>query len=486
MQKILILLLTLTILSTSASALTITPETYTTYVDGYELLEITIYNPSNHTVNITLSTNSSKILFYETFFSIPAISSKTTSVVIIKDTPFSDKIWVNNQSINISVVEPEVETITVIPSHPQAGKNIILSFSQENTSGYILCDETNNVYLFHMKDGLALVTLNEEEYGNATVIIKGHTRHFIIQSKYKGNLYIECSPIVQSGEKQNIQVFSGGDPVRAEVTIKKPSGEIYNRTTNMEGKTTIVTDEVGTWQVTAKVFDGITTTCFNVTPKPLSLVLPEHIIVGEETTIQTQSNAKVTIQKDEMTWTYTADTEGKVYFNPPFSGRYTVTATTGTQQGTAFFNAKTKTDIIIKNENDEIVTKAQPGTPLLIQVADNEGKPISTSDSIEIKSNGIPIKTISLSGGSAIWIPKYSANTYTFTFTPSDSTLLLPSEKTIAGVVPVEQTPDLSILLYILPVLLIVLLLLILYKKQKLPSFKLPRFKRQKLPDDLL
>lgn len=485
MQKILILLLTLTIVSTSASALTITPDSYVTYADGtYETVEFTIFNPLNHSVNVTLSTPSSKILFHENNFNISANSSKTISVLIIKDTPFTSKIWVNNQSINIIVLNIQSD-ITIAPASPQAGKNMIVLYEDSNSTGYILCQETNNVYLFQLHEGLALISLQEEDYGNATVYIKGHTTHFVIQSKYKGNIYMDYIPTLQSGATQNLQVFYGGEPIHAIVTIKTPSGKTYSKSTDMDGKTSFQVGETGEWILTANVYDGSITASFNVTPKPLQLTVPETGVINQQITIQTQQGATVIIQKDEMTWQYTADSEGKISFIPPFPGKYSVIARTDTQQNKATFSVKTKTNILLKNENNEIITKIQINKPVLIQITDDTNKPLTATGDIEIQADGFPIKTFTLTGGSILWTPQQQATMYTLKYNPSD-TFTLYSETSI----PVAYTPPAEdytwIYIAILSIIAVIIIVYILIKKQKLPSLPKISFKKQKLPDDLL
>ncbi|KAA0005964.1 MAG: hypothetical protein FE039_00880 [Thermoplasmata archaeon] len=476
---------TLTIVSTSASALTITPDSYVTYADGtYETVEFTIFNPLNHSVNVTLSTPSSKILFHENNFNISANSSKTISVLIIKDTPFTSKIWVNNQSINIIVLNIQSD-ITIAPASPQAGKNMIVLYEDSNSTGYILCQETNNVYLFQLHEGLALISLQEEDYGNATVYIKGHTTHFVIQSKYKGNIYMDYIPTLQSGATQNLQVFYGGEPIHAIVTIKTPSGKTYSKSTDMDGKTSFQVGETGEWILTANVYDGSITASFNVTPKPLQLTVPETGVINQQITIQTQQGATVIIQKDEMTWQYTADSEGKISFIPPFPGKYSVIARTDTQQNKATFSVKTKTNILLKNENNEIITKIQINKPVLIQITDDTNKPLTATGDIEIQADGFPIKTFTLTGGSILWTPQQQATMYTLKYNPSD-TFTLYSETSI----PVAYTPPAEdytwIYIAILSIIAVIIIVYILIKKQKLPSLPKISFKKQKLPDDLL
>jgi len=476
-------------LSTSASALTITPDSYVTYADGtYEDVEFTIFNPLNHSVNVTLSTPSSKILFHENNFNISANSSKTISVLIIKDTPFTSKIKINNQSVDV-IVQDIQSGITIVPTSPQAGKNMIVLYEDSNSTGYILCQETNNVYVFQLHDGLALISLQEEDYGNATVYIKGHSTHFTIQSKYKGNIYLEFNTSLQSGETQNIQVFYGGEPIRSIITIKKPSNSTYSKSTDEYGKTSFKVDETGKWGLTAEVYDSSITVSFNVTPKPLHLDVPKTGIVGKEVIIHTQQGATVTIQKEEMKWEYTADSN-TVCFTPPFFGKYTVTARRDNQQSTATLTVKTKTNIILKNEKNEIITKIKPNKPILIQITDDTNKPLTATGDINILADGIPIKTFTLTGGSILWTPQQQATMYTLKYNPSDQ-LTLESEISISAYAIQDTSGDITPWIILAIIIIIAIIVIVLIKKQKFPplskiSFSKISFKRQKLPDDLL
>ncbi|MFW6120660.1 MAG: hypothetical protein ACOC80_07135 [Petrotogales bacterium] len=504
-------LLVLLLLIPIGSSLNVYPEDFSTFEkkDGYEVVDFSLVNEKNSTENVTISIeeNISQYLSFSTYnFSISSNDIKTVYAIILRDEPFKGKIFFNNESVSIAVnpikVNNETDSIKIIPSSPKGGKNIIVSHGQTNQTGYLVCHDTNNVYLVKMEEGLALVSLNEDEYGNSTIFLGNTSFNFNIKSKYSGKLSIISDYDVEIDKNIDVKVFSSGEPVNVELKFISPDNDTYLRNTNNQGETSFKPNKVGKWTIKAFFYENTVETNFIVKPKPLSISIEQIILSGTETTINVGQKAEVSIKKDEATWSYTSDDSGKVSFTPPFGGKYNVVAKTENQEGSTNFVAKIKTDIIVKNEEGKKVDKIVPGNTYLIQVIDSNNVPISEADSVKIRLNDNPHDTLELSGGSTIWKAVENYGSYLFRFEAENSNVLLQSDLNISSSnikkniydfpVTTEETDYNVYIWLVIPVLIIISLAVILFLDKKgiidIKKYNIldKIIRKSKIPDDLI
>jgi hypothetical protein len=188
----------------------------------------------------------------------------------------------------------------------------------------------------------------------------------------------------------------------------------------------------------------------------LTINVAENIIVGHDTTITVnERDAQVVIRKGDATWTYISDTNGEVVFQPLFSGRYSITATTPNQRGTKTFDVKSSTEIIVKNIDGAGVTSITEGDMVLIQVQDSDENNVQSS-TIEIYGDNILLKTLQLNGGFAMWKATPQAKVYKFSYNP-ESSLLLPTSLDVVGV-----PPDMTLIYIAVAIVAIVVFITIL------------------------
>ena len=373
--------------------------------------------------------------------------------------------WTNVTAKFTTITEEETEhTIDIIPSEPRAGRKILfLTDLEEDTTGYLFCYETDNVYLFDVKNGLGIVELNIEEHGDALVNIpKYASKTFTIASPYEGDLVIDVPANADMGEEVEVSVFAKGERISASLTLISPSGKKSYKTTTATEPTEITFSESGNWTITTEVYGAVATTTIYINPEPLDIdILNDCCLkVNQEVLIKINGQATVKIKKDEASWEYETDGDGYVYFTPLHPGRYTVTAKSLGQSGTEYFTVKANTYIWVKNEKGYRVNSISEGELIFIQVTDDRGNAIPGS-SIDVYTDGSFTKkrTIQLTGGSGIWKVDIPAKKYTFEFNPEDVEHYLPATTVVPGA---SNLP----LIYIAIAIIVVIIILSLYLLQ--------------------
>ena len=446
----------------SAYALTVNPTSYYTAEEPgtYDTVNFHITNDANHSVNVTITVDSQlqgitflldgkKIETNEPFI-IPANSAKTITAIIPKDQPLDGYIHFNSVFDNVSVyimvnTQPEQppqpqSNLTVIPSQPVAGKNLILLLPKENATGYIYITNSNNAYLITVVNGVGIVSLGKEDYGNAVINIYGkkrYTRTISISPPHIENLYLDYPSSIKTGENVTFTVYADGDPVIAK--LKFDGADTFTVKTNSFGKATVKFRKAGNYTVTVSYFDNVVVKSFTVSPKPLKIQLPSEINTGVTMQIRTEPNAKITIKKGETSWSYTANTDGVCFFTPPFPGQYSVTAKTTDKEGSATFTVKTDTHIVAMGTDGTQVSKLKEGDIIMLQILDSEDKPVLGSE-IDVYVDGMFYKSLSAVGGTTLWKVDKAGLTYEFRFNP-DSDEYLPSTLTLMGEKQVGYLP---------------------------------------------
>jgi len=343
--------------------------------------------------------------------------------------------WTNSSAYKFKTeAEPSSGEIQIIPSQPRAGKNIVFLVDEDEASGYLLCEETTNVYLIEINNGIGIVELGME-YGDALVKIIGYgTKTFTIAAPYEGDLIIDIPSVADLNEDVALSVYAGGEMVSATVTITSPAGLESERKTSENSPLELSFDESGNWTLSTELYDTETTETIYINPEPLEIDLPreDDMIVGKEMQLRINNPATVVFEKDETSWTYITDDDGDVYFIPPFPGRYKITAKTLGQSGTKYFNVKADAIITIKNEAGLQVNSVSQGDVLLVQVTDSTGASIDSS-SVDVYADGIIIRSLELFSGSTLWAVSQGATEYRFEFYPENDVLYLPATISLVG-----------------------------------------------------
>jgi len=408
-------------LSTCASAIIVNPDSYiTTQSNTYEPITFNVTNPSNETVNVTITVDSQlqgKISFSTTSFSIQPNSTYTVFAFLSRVVPVSGYIHFNDVNVRIEVQRMQ-NNITVIPETPSAGKGLVVLLQSQNASGYMFVYETNNVYPISIQNGIGFVSLSDDDYGNAIITVYGkkvYTKIIYIEPPEIGSLYIVAQKQIPINENATFTVYADGEPVKAR--LKFSGADNFTITTNSRGIANIKFKKPGNYTVKAEYFDYTCTQTFTVTPKSLNIQVPSPVSTGTPIQIRTEPNAKITIKRGETTWSYTANPDGTCTFTPPSAGLYEITAETGDARGHTTFTAKTDTNIIITSSEGVQVNKIREGDIIMLQVISSDNT--QPSGNIDVFIDGRFYKSLIVSSGVTLWKVDKSGNSYEFKFNPS-------------------------------------------------------------------
>lgn len=336
--------------------------------------------------------------------------------------------------------DDEPDKITIIPDKPKAGKNAIFLLDEvEQEIGYVYCEESGNVYLVEVKDGMGFVEL-DKEFGNATVVFPDYgNKKFEFRNPYEGEIDINIPMVADLQEDIPVTVYVAGEQTAVPLTFISPNNKKIHRMTDADDPIAISFDISGNWTVLAEIYGTTEENNFYINPEPIEINMPQEILAGEETLIGVNTKADVVITKDETTWSYESDDEGKIYFNPPWPGRYKIEVYSQNQEGSDYFMVQSETQITLRNEDGNILTDLSKDDTILIQVTDSQGNIVTSSD-VTVIADGNPLKRIELSSGSAIWKVPVDASNYRFTFNTEGETLLSSSLSVQGENKPVQST----------------------------------------------
>lgn len=346
----------------------------------------------------------------------------------------NNNTWTNTSAYSFTTQKSVItgQNITIVPTTPKANKNVVFVVDANDASGYVMCYGTGDVYMVEIKNGVGIVQLGME-YGLAQVNIIGYgTRTFTIASPYSGGvLAINVPYDAQINQKTDLSVTAQGTPIQANVDMTSPTGTKISRITGTQ-PIQVTFDVLGKWNITATVYDATVTKTIQIMPEPLTITVPDEAKVGEENIITTSEGAAVTLKKGEVSWTYTADDNGEVFFTPTEAGRYEVTASISNQEGSDYFNVISDTIISVKDDQGNLATTIKNGEILVIQVLDKQGNVVNANE-ITVTGDSPNMATITLSNGIGIWHVPFGSTTYNFDFSPSDTALYTPAQLSISG-----------------------------------------------------
>lgn len=422
------------ILSATANSLLIEPLDDINLVagDGFETVIFTIINDENMSIDIYINTTPSldNIVFLDDELTVSANSTVNVSCVILKNEPATGQIIFdyNSTTLEVNVVIEENETttenesITIIPSQPTSESNIVFILpNREDATGYVICSETNKVYIIDVTDGIGFVELDGDDYGEAHVAIfskqKTYVAEFTITAHFQESLTIDMPSTTVIHTMTTFQVLASGVPIQAKINFKLDQ-LLISKTTDEQGVLSLEFNEVGNWTVTAKVFNVEETRNIYVAQKPISITLPENIYVDEEMDVIVGKKSEVLISFNELSWSYSTDDTGKFVFTPSSPGKHNLhVVAEDLQEASKDFIVHADTFITVKNK-ERVVTSVKPHTLYAIYVLDENDRPVESK--LEIYGDGELIDEIDIAG-SAVWDSgKFSVN-YKFEVSPSET-----------------------------------------------------------------
>ncbi|RLF96851.1 hypothetical protein DRN52_01690 [Thermococci archaeon] len=421
----------------TATAITVTPSSYsTTQKDTFDTIHFNISNPENQTVNVTITIDSQlqgKIVFNETSFSIPPNSTYEVTAFLSRMVPTSGYVHFNNVDVRIEVKAEA--NLTTIPETPSAGKGMVILLQGQNATGYLFVYATNNVYPVEVKRGIGFLQLSEEDYGNAILIVYGrktYSKTINIKPPEIGSLYIVCPSLIKVNENATFIVYADGEPVRARLVFS--GADNFALKTNKNGVAKLRFKKPGNYTIKAEYFSYTCEQTFKVIPRTIDIQIPSSVKTGVTMQIKAKPNAVITIKKGDTTWSYTANADGVAFFTPPSAGKYEITAKTEDAEGYATFTAKTDTSITVMSSEGVQINKVKEGDVIMLHVISSDNSP--ASGNIEIFTDGIFYKSLIVEGGVTLWKVDKQANTYEFRFNPSDESyfpcsIAIKGEKTI-------------------------------------------------------
>ena len=372
-----------------------------------------------------------KISFSSTSFSIPANSSYLVTAVLSRASPLDGNIHFGNQSVHVLVSQPPQEqgNMALIPPNPVAGKNLILLIPHENATGYIYIQHSSNAYLITMVNGVAIISLDKEDFGSAVITLYGsktYVKTINIQAPPINSLFLSFPSAIKTDTNTTFSVYADGEPVKA--ILHFTGADTFTTGTNEQGRANLLFRRAGNYTVTASYLNKTVTEMLTVASKPLRISLPANIHVGRVIQITTEPNAKIIIQKGDTSWSYTANSQGVCAFTPPYSGEYKITAVTLDKEGSASFVVKSDTSVDVVGVDGVKPTTVSKGDVILIKTLD-ESNNIISDGTVDIYTDGILATT--LNAGVNLW--KVSdGKTFEIRYTP-DNTFYLPSSVTLYG-----------------------------------------------------
>jgi len=350
----------------------------------------------------------------------------------------ADSHWTNSSAFSFTTQTsggggtPVNGTITIVPSQPKSNRNLIFIVTQAETSGYVICQESSNVYPFQITNKMGVVELGTE-YGLAEVYIVDYgTKTFSIASPYaEDDMTLEIPSTAKLNDNVQVSVTANGEPISASVKFISPTNKETTKRTTTTSPLEVSFNEAGDWQVIAQVFGTIVNDEISIEAEPISVDVPSSNTVGQEITINTEPDASIIISKDSTQWDIQADEEGNAYFTPETLGRYKIVATSSNGKGTEYFNVQTETAIIAKDDKGFPVSSVAKGDVVFLQVTDTKGQQISANE-LTVYGDGALIASLPLYGGSAMWRVVSTATTYTIDFSSNDA-LYLPASLSLTG-----------------------------------------------------
>jgi len=217
------------------------------------------------------------------------------------------------------------------------------------------------------------------EYGSQNV-----TKSITVQNNNPPSNNVQLSiscPDVTVGSKQWVTVYADSTPVPSlPVSVQVPSGGIFSYTTNAMGQLQFSFDEVGTYKFSASYQGSNTQKDVKSAKSDMAITVPENALLNQYVTITVAAGSTIKIEGG-TTITDIANT-GDYSFKPDKKGRYTVTAETDTEKGTAQFDVYDTPVISIYDVNHNKVNNPVKGHQYYISVVDSNGNDLN----IDVKS----------------------------------------------------------------------------------------------------
>jgi hypothetical protein len=396
------------------------------------LINVTISNADGDTFNWTIETNPNvggssddNASNGSKTCSVSGLSFSTTYrwyVNVTDGTNWTRKIYCFTTAVE------ETSDIEIYPANPKAGGSLAVilkgKYEGENADGLLYCN--NNLYSFSISNGVGVITLNQYDYGSATIRIFSKdffpfpteiTKTITIAQPSTDNVRLLTSSTAVVNKETSVVLRFNREPLPDfEVKLKSPEGKESYDITDENGKIYVTLDKAGIWSFDANVYGTTITAMTSVIYEPVMLSIAGTPSVGVETVITTEPYASVEIfLEGEVINQYVASPQGIIEFTPNVGGFYEVLSRTDSKKGTYVFEvADTATIRILDALTTLPATSFEKGKVYQIIISNNAGITLDAVETLYITTPFATTEILSLDGGKATWMPHLTGS-YIFT-----------------------------------------------------------------------
>jgi hypothetical protein len=402
--------------------------------------------------------------------------------------------WIEeDKDLNISVVaeedpgnggngeEPPEIPVSFFPVQPVSGSSIAIFFTEQyegiTAKGFLYCN--GYMYMVNVEDGFAIVHLDKDAYGLATLYLFGgaissedSVKTFTIEKGTIALLSVSVPTLTATIDNDvTATVTYGGEPLgNQEVQVMAPDDTQETYITNNVGAIEFAVDTIGKWKLIVMAMEQMTTASVTVSYGVLALsILEEDPQVGDTITILTEADAEIEVKIDGMFENdYIASSNGTVKYTLSKGGRYTLEGYLERKKAVYSFQVPGKAIISILDLTTRLpIGQIEPGQRYIIEVTDSSGNTIDELEALWISNPMGTREYLPLTEGSGTWMP-IVAGSYILTVdsvaTSSGNSryILIKQSAVLTDVV-------LGVVLFIIIFLVIILLLMVYSKKRGIP-----------------
>ena len=400
---------------------------------------------------------------------------------------------VEDEELNISVVaeedlgnggngeEPPEIPVSFFPAQPVSGSSIAIFFAEQyggiTANGFLYCN--GYMYMVNVEDGFAIVHLDKDAYGPATLYLFGGAissedsiKTFTIEKGATALLSVSVPASTATIDNDvTATVTYGGEPLtNQEVQVQAPDDAQETCITNNVGTIEFTVDAIGKWKLTVVAMEQMATASVTVSYGVLALsILEDDPQVGDTITILTEADAEIEVKIDGIFENdYIASSNGTVKYTLSKGGRYTLEGYLERKKAVYSFQVPGKAVISVLDLTTRMpVGKIEPGQRYIVEVTDSSGNTIDELDALWISNPMGTREYLPLTEGSGTWMPVV-AGSYVLT---------VESVATSSGnsrYVLIKQSAGptnvvLGAVLFVVIFLVIILLLLVYSKRRGVP-----------------
>jgi len=356
----------------------------------------------------------------------------------------------------------------------------------------------DHLYDFDLLDGVGVVALDQDDYGQATLRIFSSdfspteiTKTVTIEQPSTDDIRLLAPSAGIINKEVGVVLRFNRKPLPDfEVKATNPNGKESYLITDEDGKIFVMLDVAGIWSFKASVYGKEINAMTNAAYEVLSISLTDTPSIGIKTIINTEPYASIEIFLEEkLIEQYTASPQGIVEFTPTVGGFYEVRGTSNNKKGTRYFDVIGNTNIrILDALTASPVIGFEKGKLYQIIVSNNAGVALDNIETLYITTPFATTEILSLKDGGAIWTPHLTGS-YIFTIEDMD-TQAGTSRHIKVNEVSVEENGMVIPIIIFIVIMVIFITIIVIYSHYKhVPLrgiFKIFKFskKKTKLPFD--